>query len=543
MVIEHAAAIGADPDASPFTMDKYKMKKVKETIDAFGYGTVSVTQSYLRDHLIVGTKGAKKPVPPKLKDLIDTLGVTAVLIGLDEAHTIYDKAKFPDAIHAWREVLGSVQIFVIPVTATHNLGRQVCRANIMKLCGMETVPKILAYTDSQAEKFRLDNQVTPPAPTEPTVVKDLGDPPFNDASMMVKISEVGERLVDFFADTNPATTDEDDEMPAEESGGNYGYNRLMLSNAVNSIVVKLAIGTDGGELLDLVTTENMMVKRIGTDKKPSGEAEKLKFESVIIGAKTRATEDEILKILQGLKDKNKDSENKVKVHDLRYKYNESAQSKRAKRKAFKADFNAQTGTVFGIIGQKQHASINTLANIASTYVFIGEQTDTGLKQFFGRGSRPGTNLLKQGDFVPDASTGYKAIHLKSEFGSRVMSIESPSEKITRSNPTLSDEIIAELDDLKKKMDAVNQPHRYSDIKLNTQKLILGDRFLRTNGKIVVDYINSERAKYMPPEEEDEMSEQAVEEIDDGKPSDEQDDDDEQDAEDDEDDEEDGEESD
>ena len=94
------------------------------------------------------------------------------------------------------------------------------------------------------------------------------------------------------------------------------------------------------------------------------------------------------------------------------------------------------------------------------------------------------------------------------------------------------------------MDAVNQPHRYSYIKLNTQKLILGYRFLRTNGKIVVDYINSERAKYMPPEEEDEMSEQAVEEIDDGKPSDEQDDDDdEQDAEDDEDDEEDGEESD
>ena len=93
------------------------------------------------------------------------------------------------------------------------------------------------------------------------------------------------------------------------------------------------------------------------------------------------------------------------------------------------------------------------------------------------------------------------------------------------------------------MVAVNRPHRYSDIKLNTQKLILGDRFLRTNGKIVLDYINAERAKYMPPEEEDEMSEQAVEEIDDGKPSAEQDEDDEQDAEGGEDDEEDGEESD
>ena len=64
---------------------------------------------------------------------------------------------------------------------------------------------------------------------------------------------------------------------------------------------------------------------------------------------------------------------------------------------------------------------------------------------------------------------------------------------------------------------------------------------------MLDYINAERAKYMPPEEEDEMYEQAVEEIDDGKPSAEQDEDDEQDVEgddeDDEDDEEDGEESD
>ena len=56
----------------------------------------------------------------------------------------------------------------------------------------------------------------------------------------------------------------------EESGGNYGYNRLMLSKTINSIVVKLAIGTDGGELLNLVTKEDMMVQRIGADKKAFG---------------------------------------------------------------------------------------------------------------------------------------------------------------------------------------------------------------------------------------------------------------------------------
>ena len=157
--------------------------------------------------------------------------------------------------------------------------------------------------------------------------------------------------------------------------------------------------------------------------------------------------------------------------------------------------------------------------------FFGEQTDTGLKQFFGRGSRPGTNLLKQGDF------GYKAIHLKSEFGSHVMGIESPSEKITRTNPALSDEIMAELDDLKKKMVAVNRPHRYSDIKLSTRRSSFWVTASSARmARLCSTDINAERAKYMPPEEEDEMFEQAVEEIDDGKPSDEQDEDDEHDAE-------------
>ena len=64
MAIEHAPAIGADEDASPFTMLAPKMKNVQSMIDAFGYCAVSVTTSYLRDHLIVGKKGKSKPVEP-----------------------------------------------------------------------------------------------------------------------------------------------------------------------------------------------------------------------------------------------------------------------------------------------------------------------------------------------------------------------------------------------------------------------------------------------------------------------------------------------
>ena len=508
MVIEHAPAIGADADASPFTMVAPKMKKVQAMINAFGYCAVSVTTSYLRDHLIVGKKGKSKPVEPMLPTLVQNLGVTAVIIGLDEAHTMYDKAKFPDAIDKMRRDLeSSLEIYVIPVTATPNLGRQACRANIMKLCGMDSVPEMLMYTDEQAAKFRLDNQFTPLAPTEATVTYDLGEPPSSDAGMKVKVQAVHDCLVNFFADmppksdeTNDDEADEPDEPAIKE--GNYGYRRLMLGNAVNSIVVKLAIGTDGGKLLDLATTGDFMAKRIGADKKPSGDAAPLKFEAVIIGAKTRAAEDEIKLILTGLADKNKDTENKIKVHDLRYDYNASAQSKRKQRALFKKDFNDQTGTVFGIIGQKQHASVNNLANIASTFAFIGESMETPLKQFFGRTSRPGSDLLKEGDFVP--AIGYKAIHLKDEWAGAVMGIESPQERITRKNPAFSDDIATALNELKKLMVSVKMPHRSNDIELNTQKLILGDRLLKTDGKIVLDYIDAERAKYMPSEEDEEQ---------------------------------------
>ena len=77
MVIEHAPAIGADQDASPFTMVAPKMKKVQAMINAFGYCAVSVTTSYLRDHLIVGKKGKSKPVEPMLPKLVQELGVSS----------------------------------------------------------------------------------------------------------------------------------------------------------------------------------------------------------------------------------------------------------------------------------------------------------------------------------------------------------------------------------------------------------------------------------------------------------------------------------
>ena len=107
--------------------------------------------------------------------------------------------------------------------------------------------------------------------------------------------------------------------------------------------------------------------------------------------------------------------------------------------------------------------------------------------------------------------GYKAIHLKDEWAGAVMGIESPQEKITRSNPALSDDIETALNELKNLMVSVKKLHRFDDIKLNTQKLILGDRLLKTDGKIVLDYINAERAKYMPSEDDEEEGEEDDEE--------------------------------
>jgi hypothetical protein len=146
---------------------------------------------------------------------------------------------------------------------------------------------------------------------------------------------------------------------------------------------------------------------------------------------------------------------------------------------------------------------------------------TGLKQFFGRSSRPGTDNLQEGDFVPVEA--YKAIWLTNDHARKVMGIESPAEKITRNNPPIPDDVSTELECLEKMMRAVNKHHRFGEVKLNVQKLILGDNFLRTDGQIILDYLDAERAKCMPPEEDGDMSEEAIEEIDDGKPSGDEDD--------------------
>ena len=85
---------------------------------------------------------------------------------------------------------------------------------------------------------------------------------------------------------------------------------------------------------------------------------------------------------------------------------------------------------------------------------IGEATETPLKQFYGRMSRPGSDLLEMGDFVP--ATSYKTIHLKDEWAGAVMGIESPKEMITRNNPALSGDIKAALDEL---VDEQREPFR------------------------------------------------------------------------------------
>ena len=83
--------------------------------------------------------------------------------------------------------------------------------------------------------------------------------------------------------------------------------------------------------------------------------------------------------------------------------------------------------------------------------------------------------------------------------------------ITRNNPAHSGDVKTALNELKKLMLAVKKPHRFGDIELNAQKLILGDRLLKTDGKIVLDYINAERKKYMPSEEDEEEGEEDDEE--------------------------------
>ena len=486
MAEDNAAAMGAVEAHSPFTFEQSrgeqmsKLEMAKAMVDTHGFVTLSATHTFVRDILICGKYGKKISEAPKLDELITDLGVNVVILVIDEAHKVYNNKKFPDAIHEWRVKFGeTVSINVLAMTATPNLNKKSTRDNLMKLCATgDELPPMLGYEGDEYAKYMEAGQITPIAPTEAKIVLDTGAPLVTDDTVMIQVKKVQSSIIELFK---------------EEDMNQMVTKRGRVFDAANLVAASLAIGLDGGKLMEVVTKGDMQVQ-IATNGKPAGDPMPLKYESVIIGTiGTTAAEDAILASLMALEKKNAGSDTPIKVFDLRYTYNTSKTKRRAQRAQFKAAVRAQNATVIGIIGHKSQQGNNELANLATTWVFIGEAKPGQLVQFYGRSSRTFC-VLEDGEFVPTEDIGYKTVHLTSKWTQSIMQIELAKTK-RKNPPILTDDMQAKLSELKGKVGV----YHYGEIELNTGKAIIADKIFNTNGQFALDYLEAEIALTKPPE--------------------------------------------
>ena len=491
MAEDNAAAMGAVEAHSPFSFEAArgnqlsKMETAKAMVEEHGFVTLSATHSFVRDILICGKYGKKISEPPKLDVLVEELGVDVVILVIDEAHKAYNSKKFPDAIHDWRVKfdgtgdLPKVTIVVLPMTATPNLNKKSTCDNLMKLCATgDELPPMLGYEGDEYAKYMEAGQITPIAPTEAKIVLDTGAPLVTDDTVMIQVKKVQSSIIELFKeeDTNQMVT-----------------MRGRVFDSANLVAASLAIGLDGGKLMEVVTKGDMRVQ-IAANGKPAGDPMPLKYESVIIGTiGTKAAEDTLLASLMALETKNAGSDTPIKVFDLRYTYNTSKTKRRAQRAQFKAAVRAQNATVIGIIGSKSQQGNNELTNLATTWVFIGEAKPGQLVQFYGRSSRTFC-VLEDGEFVPTEDIGYKTVHFTSKWTHSIMQIELAKTK-RKDPPPLTDDMQAKLSELKGKTGL----YRHGVIELNTGKAIIADKIFNTNGQFALDYLEAEIALTKPPE--------------------------------------------
>jgi hypothetical protein len=461
---EQAAELGAIDSEAPWRM--HLKDKLVARLEAHKAWTVMLTRAMVNKLLL------KDPAP--FVELVRDLGVDSVLVVVDEAHELYKHPhKLPAAMAALRTALRQegeygVELTVVGVTATPDLGSKPCRDGAMALFGCfdDPLPPQLVYTEAERAALCADLKQLPPAPTKWETI-DLKNPVNNKACAGLMV-ELEDTLVDLF-------------MAPTEGEGAKMAQRGAVKTKLAEICSKLAHDSYGGPLIDSIKArvDVRVVQADGVLGEPrrglqaalvahkSWSATQLHFEALEAAAEGKTTK----------------LEDKLTVIDLGAgalaDHEEAAAS-------MLATFRAQESTTVGFVAQAQHSGHNDFAKLATTVVAVGATwSEAELRQLFARVGRMATPL-EEGDVVP---VTYKAVHLDCSWARQVAKVEEKREGLR--GVTLPTEVTDALDALKQGLEL--EDHELEEMELNTKKLVAADAFMKTKGKLALKYLAAEAA--------------------------------------------------
>jgi len=461
---DQAFSVGANVSNTPFQLSR--ATSLKREMEAYGKACISVTRTTLNQ--LFHPHGKHKENPAQLPELAVSLGITSVLLCLDEIHELYKTDKLAKAVAAMRVELHTVKIEVVGMTATPEFTVKGIRENAKTLFGCEDLPEPLTYSEEEHASLLASLKQLPSAPTD-WVTKDLGSP-IGDPLCMALLAELQENVVGFYMAPENGKRGED--------GAKMGF-RAAIASTLAKVEAQLVAGGDGGAFMTVV--------RPLVPVKKGGEALDAK-QSILIGYQNQKA---ATQHMQALETNNEEECNLLNLGDGTYD----------KKKAAAADmldsFRASQKITLGLTDKSQHTGHDKFSKVATTLVAVGSKwTKPQLVQFAGRVGRIGTKV-EPSDLVPEK---YEAFHFYSKWAEQFATFDDATGlRSVELSPAIK-EAIGELPDV---------TMNYA-IEVNCKKLVRAGGWLQVGDELALAYLNEERAE-MEREDGEEDSEEGSEE--------------------------------
>lgn len=478
LALEHKTDIGAEyaPFLSHMTSDVALDLRLKKQV------IISMTRAMFYKFFT-----HKDPHFSALKEFIAKTNIKGLLLILDESHSLYkEPTKLPTLVVQARVELAPLVIDVLGITATPAYDKQQSKKGATMLYGHNLLPVPLVCKKADFEQMMADTNFLPDPPSTWETI-DVGSP-IGKPICAAMIPAIQQAIVNLFvAKTNTLIRPSDDDMIVNRQG--------KLKDIVAVTTAIMAVGTDGGKLIDLVTRGDVQLMtatggNAESGAKPAGKPFVGK-ESVLIALQTCGAENEMAKLLNKIATSGVNS-NPLSVHDLTIdarKHNE----RRAAVEAVCDSFKAQTATTLAIIGQSDQEGKNDFAKAFSTVITVGQFAKDKIIQVCGRVGRMGKQL-GNGDPVPVA---YKAAHLFSSFAQSLSGIDKST---GLRDVEIPEDIANKVSDVQTALEANCMGNANDLIEINVQKLIKADEYLQSGGAVANKYLDALWDFYLPDEQ-------------------------------------------
>tara|TARA_B110000027_G_scaffold129831_1_gene151837 strand:+ start:201 stop:2042 length:1842 start_codon:yes stop_codon:yes gene_type:complete len=491
MTKEHAADMGARSPMTPFQLsDTVKMIKLTAELARNQHATINMTAAMLK--ALIPKDDATFE---KLNAFIAAINIKAMLLVLDEAHKLYkDPSNFPTVLTDARAKV-PIPIEVLGITSTTGYGKQSYEKGVIKLYGQNVLPRPLMYKPDQYAALMRDLKPFPDAPSEWETI-DVGSPVGKPICAALIPALHGGIIKLFVAQNNKVLRPNDPDMVVTA--------RNLIHTTLTQMTTVMAIGDDGGVLIDFVTRGDMMVRVAdgGTAEagaRPAGDPMSAK-ESVMIALATSQAENTACDMLENIASSGVNS-NPLSVHDLLIDPRKGNEIRRVLT-AINASFMDNTKTTVTVIGQSMHEGTNIFSKEFTTGIIIGNMDTDPMLQIFARMGRSGT-MLGNGMLVP---VEFKAVNIRSTFADQVARID---DKTGSRGVAIPADINDKYADLCNALTDANMNSANSDIRINVQKLLKADSYLQTNGDLAKQYINALWDMYLSGEQQSDAEEAAA----------------------------------